>query len=199
MTVRAKVEIYYRDECDASAAALALLTAKGVDAIKIDVGPKPQGLSQGSWDFLEMKNRAGRSSTPQIFINDRHIGGNSDLQALNRRNWIEHNLHTGSALDALLAERFMGLSESFFRDCARVALAAAIVMGTITAAQAASKSSMVKSLLDTVAREIMNSVGDGLTQMQERDNPMYFVQAKPRSPHSISAKQSRPPRNDGLA
>jgi glutaredoxin 3 len=30
----------------------------------------------------QMQERTGRSSIPQIFINDEHIGGSDDLQAL---------------------------------------------------------------------------------------------------------------------
>jgi glutaredoxin 3 len=64
-----------------------LLTQKGVNFEEIDVVAEPSRRE-------EMRQRAhGRHTVPQIFIGDTHVGGNDDLQALER----------AGKLDALLA------------------------------------------------------------------------------------------------
>jgi glutaredoxin 3 len=72
----AHVEIYTKMFCGYCAAAKRLLTAKGVDYEEYDItlgGPKR----------AEMLQRAnGRSTVPQIFIDDAHVGGSDDLHAL---------------------------------------------------------------------------------------------------------------------
>ncbi|MEO0348304.1 MAG: glutaredoxin 3 [Pseudomonadota bacterium] len=74
----AKVEIYTIPTCPYCNLAKALLKEKNVDYQEIDVA--------GDNDLrAKMVERAGgRRTVPQIFINDQHIGGNDDLQALNR-------------------------------------------------------------------------------------------------------------------
>lgn len=71
-----KVEIYTKFTCGFCFRAKALLTNKNVSFEEYDIsmgGPKRE----------EMIQRANGSSTvPQIFINDRHIGGSDDLAAL---------------------------------------------------------------------------------------------------------------------
>ncbi len=42
----------------------------------------------------EMAQRAGRSSVPQIWINNEHIGGCDELYALERRGALDTLLHT---------------------------------------------------------------------------------------------------------
>ena len=42
----------------------------------------------------EMAQRAGRTSVPQIWINDEHIGGCDELYALERRGALDTLLHT---------------------------------------------------------------------------------------------------------
>jgi glutaredoxin 3 len=74
----ARIEIYTKMLCPYCARAKALLTAKGAVYEEIDIsmgGPKRQ-------DMLRRSN--GRSTVPQIFIDDRHIGGSDDLAALDR-------------------------------------------------------------------------------------------------------------------
>lgn len=75
----AKVEIYTKAFCPYCYRAKHLLDGKGVDYIEYDItmgGPKRQ----------EMIQRAqGRTTVPQVFIDDRHIGGSDDLSALDRR------------------------------------------------------------------------------------------------------------------
>jgi glutaredoxin 3 len=64
-----------------------LLTQKGVSFEEIDVIAEPARRD-------EMRQRArGRNAVPQIFIGSTHIGGNDDLQALER----------AGKLDSLLA------------------------------------------------------------------------------------------------
>lgn len=79
----AKVELYTKAYCGFCARAKALLASKGVAFEEYDItagGPKRQ----------EMLDRArGRSTVPQIFIDDAHIGGCDDLQALERRGALD--------------------------------------------------------------------------------------------------------------
>jgi glutaredoxin 3 len=84
----AKVDIYTARFCPYCAAAKALLTRKGVAFNEIDIA--------GNWERRdEMIARAnGRVTVPQIFIGAVHVGGNGELQALER----------DGRLDALLAE-----------------------------------------------------------------------------------------------
>jgi glutaredoxin 3 len=72
------VEIYTSPLCGFCVAAKRLLQKKGVQFTEIDIwadpGRKP-----------EMIQRAqGRTSVPQIFIGDTHVGGCDELHALER-------------------------------------------------------------------------------------------------------------------
>jgi glutaredoxin 3 len=72
----ATVEIYTTPTCPYCMAAKALLRKKGVAFTEIDVSGDPD-LRQA------MTRRAGGSRTvPQIFIDNRHVGGCDDLHAL---------------------------------------------------------------------------------------------------------------------
>jgi len=82
----ASVVIYTRQFCGYCSAAKKLLETKGVTYQEHDATYAPE-LRQ------EMIARAGRNTFPQIFINDRHVGGCDDLHALDR----------AGELDALLA------------------------------------------------------------------------------------------------
>ncbi len=72
----AKVEIYTKMGCPYCVRAKALLGGKGVAFEEYDItvgGPKR----------AEMLARAnGRTTVPQIFIDDHHVGGSDDLAAL---------------------------------------------------------------------------------------------------------------------
>ena len=73
----AKVEIYTSALCGFCTAAKRLLNSKEVDYIEIDV-TMDRGMRAA------MTERAGgKTSVPQIFINDEGIGGCDDLYALN--------------------------------------------------------------------------------------------------------------------
>ena len=79
----AKVEIYTKAFCPYCSRAMRLLAAKGVEATEYDItmgGPRRQ----------EMIQRAsGRTTVPQVFIDDRHIGGSDDLAALDARGGLD--------------------------------------------------------------------------------------------------------------
>jgi glutaredoxin 3 len=81
------VQIYTTRFCPYCVAAKTLLKRKGAAYDEIDVGSAIERRE-------EMVQRAnGRMTVPQIFIGDVHVGGNDDLQALER----------AGKLDALLA------------------------------------------------------------------------------------------------
>lgn len=73
----ADVVIYTRVGCGYCTAAKRLLEKKGVAYTEHDASFSPE-LRQ------EMIERSGRSTFPQIFINDQHVGGSDDLHALDR-------------------------------------------------------------------------------------------------------------------
>ena len=73
-----QVEIYTKMFCPYCARAKKLLGDKGVDFEEYEI-------SMGGEKRQEMIQRAnGRTTVPQIFIDDRHIGGCDDLFALER-------------------------------------------------------------------------------------------------------------------
>ena len=73
-----KIEIYTKAFCPYCSRAEALLRSKGAQFEEIDI-------TMGGAKRHEMLARAnGRSTVPQIFIGDRHVGGSDDLAALDR-------------------------------------------------------------------------------------------------------------------
>ncbi len=83
----AKIEIYTKMGCPYCSRAKALLTQKGAAFEEHDItmgGPKRQ-------EMLGKSN--GKTTVPQIFIGETHVGGSDDLAALER----------AGKLDALLA------------------------------------------------------------------------------------------------
>ena len=74
----ARVEIYTKVFCGYCSRAKRLLETKGVDFEEYDI-------SMDAPKRAEMLQRAhGRSTVPQIFIDDRHVGGCDDLLELER-------------------------------------------------------------------------------------------------------------------
>jgi len=73
----ADVVIYTRQFCGYCSAAKRLLDEKGVRYVEHDATGRPE-LRQ------EMMERSGRSTFPQIFVGDTHVGGCDDLYALER-------------------------------------------------------------------------------------------------------------------
>lgn len=79
----AAITVYMRPTCPYCVRAVELLASKGVDFEKVDVAKNPERRK-------EMTQRAnGRTTVPQIFIGDKHIGGCDDLHALNDRGQLE--------------------------------------------------------------------------------------------------------------
>ena len=77
------VTIYTTTWCPYCTAAKALLTKKGIAFDEIGVDGNPE-LRQA------MTARAGgRTSVPQIFIGDHHVGGSDDLHALESRGELD--------------------------------------------------------------------------------------------------------------
>jgi glutaredoxin 3 len=82
-----KIEIYTKFMCPYCARAMALLKRKGAAFDEHDI-------TMGGPDRAVMLERSnGRTTVPQIFIGERHIGGSDDLAALD----------AAGELDALLA------------------------------------------------------------------------------------------------
>jgi glutaredoxin 3 len=74
--VMPKVLIYATAVCPYCINAERLLTAKGVkeiNKIRVDLQPELR---------VEMMQKTGRRTVPQIYIGDQHIGGFDDLRAL---------------------------------------------------------------------------------------------------------------------
>ncbi|MCL1467977.1 glutaredoxin 3 [Argonema galeatum] len=82
----ANIEIYTWRTCPFCIRAKALLKQKGVEFTEYSI--------DGDWEAkAKMSERAnGRTSVPQIFINDQHIGGCDDI----------HELDAAGKLDELL-------------------------------------------------------------------------------------------------
>lgn len=80
---RMKITIYTTQTCPFCHAAKDLLVQKKQDFDEIDVSGDPQGRAR-------MTERAdGRTSVPQIFFDDTHIGGCDDLYDLERNGQLD--------------------------------------------------------------------------------------------------------------
>lgn len=74
----ARIEIYTKMGCPYCARAKQLLGGKGAQFEEYDI-------TMGGPKRAEMLGRSnGQSTVPQIFIDDRHIGGSDELAALER-------------------------------------------------------------------------------------------------------------------
>jgi len=74
----ARVRMYSSGYCAYCRRAEALLAARGVQDIqtlRVDLDPQLRA---------EMMRITGRRTVPQIFINERHVGGYEDLAAMDR-------------------------------------------------------------------------------------------------------------------
>ena len=83
----AKIEMYTTPFCGYCARAKSLLEKKGAAYEEVDV-------MMDDKKRTEMRERAKRSTVPQIFINGQHIGGSDELAALEQ----------AGKLDAMLAQ-----------------------------------------------------------------------------------------------
>jgi glutaredoxin 3 len=83
------IEIYTQPWCPYCARAVSLLNSKGVTFREIDA---PHGTAERQ---ESVRRSGGRSTVPQIFIADRHIGGCDELVALDRAGKLDSLLHAG--------------------------------------------------------------------------------------------------------
>ena len=81
------VVLYIADGCPYCMMAKQLLESKGVEWTEINIHEEPERR-------VEMIERSGRETVPQVFIGDTHVGGFDDLSARER----------AGELDALLDE-----------------------------------------------------------------------------------------------
>ena len=79
----AKVEIYTWSYCPYCIRAKRLLDTKGVEYQEYCIDG-----DENARDKMRVRAN-GKSSLPQIFIDDRHIGGCDDLHALERKGELE--------------------------------------------------------------------------------------------------------------
>jgi glutaredoxin 3 len=86
----AKVEIYSSMLCGFCYRAKKLLEQKGVDFTEIDVMVNPKRRSE------MIERSGGRTSVPQIFIDDRHVGGCDELFALESSRKLDALLQPGA-------------------------------------------------------------------------------------------------------
>ncbi len=82
----AAITIYTRSWCPYCVAAKDLLRQKGAAFDEIDIERKAGARAE----MIQKAN--GRSTVPQIFIGDRHVGGCDDLYALDSRGELDRLL-----------------------------------------------------------------------------------------------------------
>ena len=82
MSTQAPVLMYTTSWCPYCTRARRLFESKGVPFTEIDVD-EVEGAR------AEMRRRSGRTSVPQIFVGDRHLGGFDDTRALDERGELD--------------------------------------------------------------------------------------------------------------
>ncbi len=90
-SLMANTEIYFKSWCPFCQRALALLKSKGVEFEAIDITDGPALREQ------EMRDRSGRTSVPQIFVDGRHLGGYDDIAALERAGELDKLLRVDAS------------------------------------------------------------------------------------------------------
>jgi glutaredoxin 3 len=80
-----QVTLYSSQGCGYCAMAKRVLHSKGVQAVEIDISSDPQ-------QRAEMIARTGQRTVPQIFIGRQHVGGYTDLAALERDGKLDAQL-----------------------------------------------------------------------------------------------------------
>ena len=93
LPIVAKVEIYTSALCGYCSRAMSLLEKKGVNLIEYDVTDDPEKRQ-------EMTARTGKTAVPQVFIDDKPVGGSSDLIELD----IDGELDILLGIDAELSQ-----------------------------------------------------------------------------------------------
>jgi glutaredoxin 3 len=77
------ITIYTKSWCPYCAAAKKLLNAKGARFTEIDIEKTPEARAE------MIQKAGGRTTVPQIFVGDRHVGGCDDLYALDDKGQLE--------------------------------------------------------------------------------------------------------------
>ena len=77
-----KIEIYTWSRCPFCIRAKSLLESKGVKYVEYCIDGDEAARDK-------MAERAGRRSLPQIFIDDKHVGGCDDIHALERKGELD--------------------------------------------------------------------------------------------------------------
>lgn len=70
-----EVVVYSTSWCPFCVRAIGLLRQKGVEFTNIDVDKEPE-------KRVEMREKAGKNSVPQIWVGDHHVGGCDELFAV---------------------------------------------------------------------------------------------------------------------
>ena len=85
MSDTAKIEIYGTNTCGYCTAARMLLKKKGLNYTDISISADPDA-------YRIMQQRSGKTSVPQIFIDDYHVGGCDDLFELEAEGTLDSRL-----------------------------------------------------------------------------------------------------------
>ena len=78
----AQVTVYSTEYCPFCARAKALLKQKRVDFVEVNVEDRPD---LRSW----LRSASGQTTVPQVFVNNRSIGGFSDMSALDQQGELD--------------------------------------------------------------------------------------------------------------
>ena len=85
----AKIEIYSTIACPYCVSAKDLLSRKGVSYTEFRIEGNPELMAEAK------KRSGGRMTVPQIFIDDKHVGGFDELNALDRAGKLDQILGLG--------------------------------------------------------------------------------------------------------
>lgn len=77
------ITIYTKGWCPYCSAAKRLLDEKGASFTEIDIEKTPEARAE------MIQKAGGRTTVPQIFIGDRHVGGCDDIHALDDKGQLE--------------------------------------------------------------------------------------------------------------
>lgn len=77
------ITLYSKDRCGYCAAAKTLLTNQGIEFDEIDISQDPSL-------ELELVSLTRQRTVPQIFVEDRFIGGYTELASLNSEGKLDH-------------------------------------------------------------------------------------------------------------
>ena len=78
-----KIEMYTSNSCPFCEKAKTLLKMKGVEWIEYNIQEDPTKVAE------VLQRSGGKKTVPQIFINNKHIGGYSELQALDTKGELD--------------------------------------------------------------------------------------------------------------